>query len=267
MDKALLVGITDYPGAPLRGCLHDVKDMAELLVSNYKFRMSAIRLLTDARATTKAIIERLQWLCSDLHAGDRILFHYSGHGAQMATRNASGEPDGLDEVICPSDFDWSDERAIRDKHFAEIFSSIPDGVEAVWISDSCHSGDLCRVIPPADCVARRYPVVPDDIEWRRRAAMEDAVPRNRFRDIKDPRIALVSACSDHETAADAVFNGRPNGALTYHLIKALRENSGCSLRETMQLVCDCVQGQTPELSGPDEILTRPFLSIPQKQGE
>jgi len=101
MDKALLVGINKYPGAPLKGCINDVMDAAKLISGPaFKFDSKNIRLLTDARATTAAIRERLQWLVTGLKPGDRILFWYSGHGAQVATRAGSGEVDGMDECIC-----------------------------------------------------------------------------------------------------------------------------------------------------------------------
>ena len=144
MNRALLVGINAYPGNELNGCVNDVKDMADFLVKYCNFQYGDIRLLVDERATTDGIKVRLGWLLNGLRPGDRVLFHYSGHGAQVPTRNPQGEVDGLDEVICPVDFDWTDDHMIRDKDFHSMFSTIPEGVEFVWVSDSCHSQDLSR---------------------------------------------------------------------------------------------------------------------------
>ena len=58
MDKALLIGINKYPNCPLNGCVNDVNDMANFLVQQYKFNPDNIRMLTDERATTAAILER-----------------------------------------------------------------------------------------------------------------------------------------------------------------------------------------------------------------
>ena len=33
---------------------------------------------------------------------------------------------------------------LKDNDFATIFAKIPAGVEAIWIADSCHSGDLTK---------------------------------------------------------------------------------------------------------------------------
>src|SRR5258708_24167619 len=132
MNRALLVGINKYPGAGLDGCINDVEDMAQFLVKKHLLKEQEIRLLTDARATKSAIVERLHWLVKGGKRGDRLLFHYSGHGAKAPTRNPEGELDGKDEVICPVDFDWTDHHMIRDKEFDKLYSVVPAAAEVVW---------------------------------------------------------------------------------------------------------------------------------------
>lgn len=218
-QKALLVGINTYPSSPLAGCIHDIQDMATFLVEKAGFKEAEIRLLADSRATTPAIRARLNWLLKDLAPGDRILFHYSGHGAQVATRDIKGEVDGLDECICPVDFDWTDPHMIRDKEFHALFARIPAGVHFVWISDSCHSGDLSR-----DLQRVRAMPSPPDIAWRTRVAQGQG--RKARKPAEGLPGSLISGCQDHQTSADATFNGRPNGALTYFLLRELRRQGG-----------------------------------------
>lgn len=262
MDRALLVGINKYPGAPLNGCVNDITDMAKFLNVKCGFAMNSIRLLTDGRATRAAIAERLNWLVTGVRPGDRLLFHYSGHGAQMPTRNPAAEVDRLDEVICPVDFDWSDEHAIRDKDFYKIFSTVPEGVEFVWISDSCHSGDLSRDFPklkPDHLHKTMLP--PEDIDWRLQTAKELQRKAGKIQStsmasaVKELNVALISGCKSNETSADAVFNKRANGALTYFLLKELNSVNG--LKETLSEVVKKVSkavakynsGQHPQLDG------------------
>jgi hypothetical protein len=80
MDRALLVGINKYPGAPLHGCVNDITDMANFLKNKGGFAMNSIRLLTDGQATLATIVERLKLAGSGVRPGVRVLFHYSGHG-------------------------------------------------------------------------------------------------------------------------------------------------------------------------------------------
>jgi metacaspase-1 len=270
MNRALLVGINKYPGSPLTGCVNDVTDMADFLVDRCGFASREIRLLTDSRSTTEAIRSRLKWLVKDAKKGDRLLFHYSGHGAQVATRDKADEVDGLDEVICPVDFDWTDNHMIRDKDFAEVFRKVPPGVEFVWVSDSCHSGDLSKEIPPPpDTRLRRSKclVPPADIHWRNRVARDTGVGGRKMALIlAELSGALVSGCRSDQTSADAWFGDRPNGALTYFLLRALQSPHG--LEEPLVDLVPTVRSllkragydQEPQLEGSKDVAGRPFLS-------
>ena len=261
MNRALLVGINTYPDAPLSGCVNDVVDMANLVTKKCGFDPANVRILTDARATTQAIRERLRWLVSGLKAGDRVLFHYSGHGAQVPTRNPSGEVDGLDEVICPVDFDW-DHNMVRDKEFDRIFQVIPKGVTAMWISDSCHSGDLSRDMPLGKRKARRM-IAPPDIAWRFVGARHKGITRTAM---TIPNIALLSGCRSDQTSADAVFKGRANGALTFYLLQTFQAGW---LTKPLPEVLETVRlnlrkanfDQVPQLEGSRLLTERPFLYV------
>ena len=268
MNRALLVGINEYPSSPLEGCVNDVTDMANFLVSRCGFALSEIRLLTDKRATRNGIVDRVNWLLRKVKKGDRILFHYSGHGAQLPTRNPSGEVDGLDEVICPVDFDWTDEHTIRDKDFVKLFKNVPEGVEFIWISDSCHSGDLSRAIPPKGKKEKRL-IAPADIQWRRQTALceKSIEPLTMVRAGSLLQGALISGCRSDQTSADAYFNKKPNGALTYFLLKELQKTNGLKapLAVIIKNVRKSLKGnkfsQVPQLEGSSVVLQKPFMVI------
>jgi len=269
-DKAILVGINAYPGAPLSGCVNDVTDMAEFLCDHAGFNPDSVRLLTDKRATTAAILERVRWLITGAKAGDRLVFHYSGHGAQVPTRDTKAEVDGLLEVICPVEFDWSPEHMITDKDFAKLFAQIPAGVKFLWISDSCHSGDLDRSIPHPLAPKSKSMPQPADIAWRMRsAAKKELVTASASRaalgkETPFPGV-LISGCKSTQTSADAVFNGRASGALTYNLLKVLGNPQG--MRESLTDVVRGVRSnlkqggysQVPQLEGKKAAFAKPFL--------
>ena len=55
--KAVLIGVNRYriPGADLRGCVNDVKNMAGVLTQRYGFARGDIATLLDLTATKKGI--------------------------------------------------------------------------------------------------------------------------------------------------------------------------------------------------------------------
>jgi hypothetical protein len=250
MDKALLVGINKYPDAPLDGCVNDITDMAQLLTSTYGFTSSSIRLLVDGRATTSAIKERLSWLVSGAKRGDRLVFHYSGHGTQFPSRNDAAEVDGMDEAICPVDFDWSEAHTIRDNYFRDLFSKVPAGVKLSWISDSCHSGTLTR--ETVRVKNRVYPM-PADMLWRARVAEETEIEVGKMRTAHFNGI-YISGCQDEQTSADARFSGRANGALTYFLVRAAAKNPSVPAVELVDTIRASLRksrfSQIPQISLP-----------------
>lgn len=267
MNRALLVGINTYPDSPLRGCVNDVKDMADFLTQKCRFKAGDIRMITDNRATTQAIRDRLDWLLEGIKAGDRILFHYSGHGAQVATRSARGEVDGLDEVICPVDFDWSNSKMIRDKEFHKLFSTVPSGVEFLWISDSCHSGDLTKSIIRAKTKQNNKTLLPPaDLDWRLRIASEKNIKALTFnKAVNQLNVALVSGCKSNQTSADAAFRNRYNGALTYFLLTELKKPNGLTkplstvVKDVNAALRKAKFSQEPQLEGNPGVIAGAFL--------
>ena len=227
-NKALLVGINAYPNPSnnLRGCINDIVDMEYFIASKNKvYQKENIRTLTDSRATKKGILSALNWLLLGASAGDQILFQYSGHGAQIPSHNPAIEKDGLDEIICPYDFNGkaAAETAISDKEFAGIFAKIPQGVHFVWISDSCHSEDLSRKHEIFDPI-----VTFNETRFRRfnhkdsTQQTEAITPVASLGSAHSPlHGALLSGCASHQLSADAYINNRFNGAFTHYLIKNL----------------------------------------------
>jgi metacaspase-1 len=61
-NKALLVGVNIYklPGSNLSGCVNDATNVRDILLKYFGFAVKDIRVLADARATRKAIMERLE---------------------------------------------------------------------------------------------------------------------------------------------------------------------------------------------------------------
>ncbi len=287
VKKALLVGI-NYPGTPneLRGCVNDVIAMSQLLAEQYGFTdPNNRRMLTDSSATTKNILERLVWLVDGAQPGDVLVFHYSGHGAQTVNRDydeLSVESDGLDELICPVDFDWRG-NMITDDHLNSIFSRVPSGVNLTVILDCCHSGggidSLTQYQPFGKSIASQFDVnspnknrsipMPPDIANRAYGSNIEKVNRVLTQVIeqskKENSAVLISGCQSNQTSADTFIGNQYVGAATFFLTHVLKQsNYKITYRDLINRVSEELvkfnYTQRPELNGSQSIFDREFLS-------
>ena len=248
-NKALLVGINKYPDPrnELRGCVNDILEMEHFIAETNKvYSKQNIKKITNKEATKKGILTQLKWLIEGAEAGDQLLFHYSGHGAQAPTKFTSLEKDGLDEIICPYDFDGTNNTSLRDKEFAQLFAAIPKGVHFVWISDSCHAEDLSRdpfKVHESDFMS-------NNTHYRFFTGLShfdnSEVEANDLAGIAIGKIApiisplngaLLSACQSHELSADTYINKRFIGAFTHYLIENLNKYSDTkNMRSIIEIV-------------------------------
>jgi len=131
MRRALLVGIDDYPSAPLAGCVNDATTLAHLLASDHDGNPNFdVRLLTApndtvTRASLRKNVEELFKKPANV-----ALFYFSGHGTEnnlggfLVTQDASKYDEGLS---------LGDLLTLANKSPVK---------EVVILLDSCHSGSL-----------------------------------------------------------------------------------------------------------------------------
>jgi metacaspase-1 len=262
--KALLVGLNRYPDPDntLRGCLNDVRQMHALLRTHFDFRSgSAISTLTDAEATTAAIVQQLHWLVDEAAPGDVLVFHYSGHGSQVDDRHGDEVDDGLDEIICPYDLDWND--PFTDDDLCEIVGKLPTGANLTVVLDCCHSGTGLREPAGGKSSERQRYMAPPTMP-RRTASLT----LRRFGHRASQRGAvLVAGCRADQVSADALIDGDYHGALTYYLCRALDELGYAAsyqdvIRRVRRLLSENGYGQVPQLEGPSELLRLQAFAAP-----
>ena len=277
--KAVLIGINRYriPGADLRGCVPDVKNMSNLLQNLYGFDAADITMLTDLAATKKAMQEAIEGLVAGGKRGDVLLLHYSGHGSNVPDDNGDEEDDNRDEILCPTDLDWND--TLRDDWLRSVFDGLRDGVNLTVITDSCHSGTVTRAIEPPDApIIERYLPSPWDLleaESGRslRGTTRGTLHRSSASDrgvhdivvVDDMPEVLVSGCRADQTSADAAIAGGFAGALTYNLVESITDSTApLSYRELHEATCAKLKRgryeQVPQLEGSKARLDQPFLS-------
>ncbi len=280
--KALLVGLNHYPNPlnNLRGCVNDVLQSSSMLQQAYGFDDARqVRLLTDERATTKAIVDRLQWLVKGSRAGDVLVFHYSGHGSQVRDRHGDELDDNLDEIICPYDLDWDD--PFTDDDMCDILEHVGQGANLTVILDCCHSGTGLRACmpgqvplrvkwlpPPPDILHRTAPVIEDCGENRRvtMGAPQRELALRRFATKAAQRGAvLIAACRADQTSADAWIDGDYHGAFTYLFWRrAAQLGPKATYSElaaaTKRALREAGYEQVPQLEGATELLDRPAFA-------
>ncbi len=131
MKKALIVGIDDYSGVPLSGCVTDANRMCDLLSKNEDGspNFDCKKLTAPHQSVDKAMLHRH---VKDLfvHEVDVALFYFSGHGTEkelggyLVTQDTKEYSEGLSMV--------------------ELLKLANDSKshEVIIILDCCHSGSL-----------------------------------------------------------------------------------------------------------------------------
>jgi hypothetical protein len=277
--RALLIGINKYqiPGADLRGCVNDVRDLSAALIEFHGFKKKDIKVLLDGAATQKAMEAGIKSLLRGAKKGDVLVLHYSGHGSNVPDdAKNKDEADGRDEILCPTDLNW--DKPMRDDWLRKMFDSLPAGVSFTTIMDCCHSGTNTRAIQPPDVkVKQRYLPSP----WGLAASESGrSMPRKVTsglrrssrstrggRDIVNAELpeVLITGCRDTQTSADAFINGRFNGALTFALVEAIRKSKGrLTYRELHDRASAVLKAkkfeQVPQLEGRTSRFDAPLFS-------
>jgi hypothetical protein len=220
--RALCVGINDYPYADsdLNGCVNDARAWAKLLVSQYGFPRSDVKVLVDAEATKKNVLGQLGQLLAGSKSGDTLVFSNSSHGSYVADRN--GDEEKYDEILCPHDIDANH---IVDDELRGLIAGLPRGVRLTVILDNCFSGTATRAPIGRTPDDRRLRFLNPRLRglpelrnpWMAKPKSRAPYPESQMQEV------LLSGCSDKEYSYDAKISGTYHGAMTYYAIQAIRE--------------------------------------------
>lgn len=244
--SALCVGINKFKFLPqsswLQGCVNDAGDLSALLAEQYGFQEKDITVLLDAKATKKAVMAGINKLVDQAVAGeaDHLVFTFSSHGTQIPDTSGD-EADRLDEAFACYDINnngdaWDPATVVSDDELSAAFARLPEGVLMDVVLDTCHSGTGLKAL---DLIPGRRPrFLP--------APTPRAVVATEFNDTRTLRDmvkaataskpVLMAACRSDQTAADALIDGRYNGAFTYHFVKSIRGNAALGRAELLKLV-------------------------------
>ena len=260
-NRALLVAINDYARESipdLRGAVNDVELIARVLETRLGFDRKQITFLKDSQATRMAILDAIDDLVEKAGPGDRVYFHYSGHGSQAPDRNKD-EEDALDETIVAHDSRQQGIPDITDDELNGRFAQLRTK-NVVLVFDSCHSGTVTRSISeirpraiPADDRTDLY-------EMTTRAAVAvETLPH-----------VLMTGAPAHQQALDGpIDQGGFYGLFTYSLVRSLEANGVAApaqvIHEGIKQELRKIEEQwhmtppEPQLEGPAGLLSQPLF--------
>jgi len=262
--RALLIGINDYavPSIPdLRGAVNDVQLISRILETRFGFERRNIKLLTDGQATRRAILDAIEELAAQAGEGDRVYFHYSGHGSQVRDHNGD-EDDGLDETIVAHDSRSAGIPDITDDEFESRFRRLR-ARHALLVFDSCHSGTVTR----SASQIRPRTIPPDTRTELYEAATRAAVVVGNL-----PHVLMTGAPADEQALDGPIDEGGFYGLFTYALSRSLEAHgpdaSPQLVHEAVKQELNRIQEQwhmrppEPQLEAPAEMMQQPLFGRP-----
>lgn len=201
---ALLAGL-NYRGTrnELYGCIQDVCNVRDWLRDCCAVPEAHISLLTDdtpVKPTRANLLAAFGQLLDRAVSGDRLFFHFSGHGTYVADRSGD-ELDGRDEqIVCLDNACLTD-----DELGALVRAKLKPGVQMFALFDSCFSGTMLDL---------NYQWLPD--QPGRKSAAADT----------QGQIVVLSGCRDNQTSADAwvqyLGQSMSAGAMTFAFLSVCR---------------------------------------------
>ena len=244
---AVVIGC-NYTGTnfALRGCINDAGFIKDALQPLGFSVTTMIDTSTGSLYPTKNnIINNLTNSINNLNDNDILIIYYSGHGSQV--RDANGdEVSGMDSVIVP--IDVTSNGYIVDDQLRNIFKSVKSTTRVLAFFDSCNSGSVCDLrYCYFDTSYRDYPSTQDSPLIHR----ANMITNSNYEDLQG-QVISISGCRDTELSYESVsFNNKPGGALTYCVVKSLKENRNITFSEFLQNIRSMLSqrgfAQTPSL--------------------
>lgn len=153
--RALIVAIGSYPAISGWNKLSSAND-ARLMSGILKlqgFDDKNISILVDEKATKANILKSLEDLIAKSNKSDVVVFHFSGHGQQIADENGD-ELDGYDEALIPFDArktasaQYQGGKHLIDDELNGFLYRLREKVgvkgDVIFFLDACHSGTASR---------------------------------------------------------------------------------------------------------------------------
>lgn len=242
---AILIGIDDYPGSPLKGCVRDVQEVKERLESTLH---NAVRtqMITTSRndgelseladapvlwPTYDNVVLAFERSTSLARAGDFIYIHFSGHGTRKPPSGEfSNTPTGDVALALLTGREQTQVTYLWGFDLARLLKDMVDkGLVVTVVLDCCFSGSVyrddegagTRFLPFDHEVGMRHlPRSQNNLLASEGSAYRDASALPNW--LMNPdRYAILTACGPHEVARELEINGYRRGFMSYFLLEAI----------------------------------------------
>lgn len=239
--KALLIGITDYPGTgnDLNYPAADAEAMQTLLYD----QGWDTKILTDSQATKADIETAVHDFLGSVPANGTTLIYYSGHGTVNNLEAALYQDhygtlstytgDVGDSLLVPYDFDYRKEIWAGGISPDDLYSWIEEYIatdNVIVIADSCFSGGFVASSDSDDAIAVEFAADP----WNTSSVLSLAAMDNfaellskNARESENLSPIMISAAGSEEPSyedyatTDPRYLGYRNGIFTYYLLKSI----------------------------------------------
>ncbi|MDV2997535.1 MAG: hypothetical protein N4J56_007240 [Chroococcidiopsis sp. SAG 2025] len=252
--RALLVGINDYLKVgdfqwyPLEGAVNDTQIQKELLINLFGFQPDDIRILHNQEATRENILQAFEdHLMKWAKPGDVVVFHFSGHGSQVADPDKVFE-DGRVSTIVPIDSNLPPGYTTKGGkvnditgHTLWLLMQAINTENITFVLDSCHSGGARKGIltvrsRPGDQELLRIanPKIQllasdQEQEYQKQLMSQLKLTNSDFVKLRKqgvPKGVMLAAAKRNQSAIDTRFADTPCGVFTYILSRYLWQQTG-----------------------------------------
>lgn len=237
-NRALLVGIGKYDQTRTGwNVIHGDNDVALLKPLLQKREFNDIVTLTNEEATKARIVDALIALAGRCQQGDKVYFHFSGHGQPIRDDNHDeGESKKYDESIIPYDA-CRDSRKLNGS-YAGQFHLIDDELCPLLDAIKCKLGTSGELFVAVDaCFSKGIQkdemtdIDPDLLRYIR-GTNHAFTPPGRI-SVKSPKefsvgakLTVVTACKENERNIEyKTPGGMIYGSLSYYISILLKSNA------------------------------------------
>lgn len=237
-NRALLIGIGKYDRmATGWNIIHGDNDVALLQPILRKRGFSDITTLTDSQATKAKIVNALKSLAGRCRQGDKVYFHFSGHGQPVRDDNRDeGKTKKYDESIIPYDA-CRDSRKMNGKYIGQyhliddelcplldaIKRKLGTDGELFVAVDACFSKGIQKdEMTDIDPELLRY-VRGTDIAFTPPGRIAVGYPKGYS---KGAKLTVVTACGENERNIEyKAPSGKLYGSLSYYMYILLKRDA------------------------------------------